>query len=127
MSDISTVNVNGTSYNIKDTVARNAADSASQAATAAASVAATAQATATAALAAAQQSSGSSSYQDLSATSGVISITTTSVPVAVELNSVIYIPKGMTRNGSTFSIPVAPILAEANLASYSGTYRVWLA
>lgn len=65
-------------------------------------------------------------YQDITASDGVLTITTTKIPVAVEINSYVYIPKGMTRNETTFTIPVAPILAEANLASFDGAYRVWL-
>lgn len=154
MPDISILNAGGTAYTIKDAVARTqaasavtAANDANTTAQGAVAVAGAAQTAASNAQTAANDamtranaayelaednSSGSATaqsakYLDVTASNGILSVTTASMPVAVEINSTIYAIPGMTKSNGVYSIPTAPILAEANLASYTGTWRVWLA
>lgn len=119
--------------------ALNTAETAANTASTAASTATSAQTVANQAYTIAQQTaelvgsgagssnSASAVYQDVSESNGSLSVTTVSMPVAVEINSTIYAIQGMTKSGNVYTIPVAPILAAANLASHAGTWRVWLA
>lgn len=147
MPDISILHTGNTAYNIKDAIARtraaNAETSAAAAQTAAnGAVAAagnalttanTAQTRANAAYELAEQAASgasvvtSAAFFDVSASNGTLTVTTDSVPVLVLLNNTLYHIQGMTKSSNTFTIPVAPILAAANLASYNGTYRVYVA
>lgn len=71
-------------------------------------------------------------YVDVtSLSSGYIVLDDDTVPTSVEISGVVYdIENGWivhdTVNGK-FKIPAAPLLAAANLASFSGTWRVWRA
>lgn len=147
MPDISIINIGGTAYSVKDAVARTQASSAVTTANTANTAAQDAMQSANTANTAAQDAmqraneaytlaennaSGSeptqsTNYLDVNQVNGVLSVTTNSMPVAIEINSTIYAISGMTKSSETYSIPTAPILAEANLASYTGTWRVWLA
>lgn len=62
-------------------------------------------------------------------TNGYMVIDDATIPVSVEIGGTVYdIDSGMViHEGETFKIPVAPFLAMANLASFSGTWRVWRA
>ena len=60
-------------------------------------------------------------------TDGFIIVTDETIPVAVEIDNSVFNIKDMVKESNTFKIPVAPILTAANLASYSGTWRVWRA
>ena len=63
------------------------------------------------------------------ATDGYLVIPDETIPVSVEINGIIYaIDDGLVEHAAdTFKIPVAPFLAMANLAEFSGTWRVWRA
>ena len=58
---------------------------------------------------------------------GFLVIPDTTIPVAVEIASVIYPTSRVVKDNSTFRIPTEPILAMANLESYEGVWRVWCA
>lgn len=62
-------------------------------------------------------------------TAGNIVIPGDTAPVGVEIAGVYYDIESFSKNGSTgnFEIPLAPILAEANLATLAGTWRIWRA
>lgn len=67
-------------------------------------------------------------YIDISTvTDGYLVISAETIPVSVEINNAVYPVLGMVKDGDTFKIPAAPILAAANLAEYSGIWRVWRA
>jgi hypothetical protein len=70
-------------------------------------------------------------YVDISGVTddGFLELSDATIPVSVEINGVVYpIEDGTVQHvGSVFRIPVAPFLAAANLASFSGTWRVWRA
>ena len=69
-----------------------------------------------------------SNYIDIDGVYGEnITVDTATVPVAVEINNSVYPITGMVKEDNIFKIPVAPILASANLASYDGVWRVWRA
>ena len=60
---------------------------------------------------------------------GFMVIPDLTIPVSVEINGVAYgIDDGiLVHDGFNFKIPVAPFLAEADLQSFSGSWRVWMA
>lgn len=60
-------------------------------------------------------------------TDGFIIVADETIPVAVEIDNSVFNIRDMVKESNTFKIPVAPILTAANLASYSGTWRVWRA
>lgn len=71
-------------------------------------------------------------YVDVSsATDGYLVLDDDTVPTSVEIGGTVYdIENGWIVHDTTnskFKIPVAPLLAAANLASFSGTWRVWRA
>lgn len=63
------------------------------------------------------------------AADGYLVIPDLTIPVSVEINGIVYaIDDGLIEHSAdTFKIPVAPFLAMANLAEFSGTWRVWRA
>ena len=58
---------------------------------------------------------------------GFLVVPDETIPVSVEINNAVFPVLGMIKKDKNFKIPVAPILTAANLASYSGIWRVWRA
>ena len=58
---------------------------------------------------------------------GFLVVSDETIPVSVEINNAVFPVLGMIKENNTFKIPIAPILASANIASYSGIWRVWRA
>lgn len=67
-------------------------------------------------------------YIDVTTTvDGFLVVSDETIPVSVEINNAVFPVLGMIKENNTFKIPTAPILASANIASYSGIWRVWRA
>ena len=67
-------------------------------------------------------------YTDITTvTDGCLVVSADTIPVSVEIGSKVYPVRDMVKESNTFKIPISQILAAANLASYSGIWRVWRA